>query len=512
MTSASFSHVTIPSLIARHGRARSAGIAFVDGDEQWSWMEFDRLVNRVAHGLAERGVRGRRIGLLSPGSVWAYAVYFGVLRAGGVITPISPMWTSDMLGRVVADASVDLLFASPTHSTLVDAIRAASPNLDVVIDEGLDNLFADCAPTDPGIDVRFESPYSVIYSSGTTGTPKGIVHSHGARFAMATELTARFRATPTSRHVLVIPPFSNGSNLILLPAVLAGGTTILLRSFTIDAFLDVVERHRPTHVFMVPTQFHLVVQSERSDLVDWSCFEAFITAGAPMPPTLRQAVLERLGPNLFELWGLTEGVGTTISPEEARAHPGSVGTVWPGVDIRLIDDQGGEVLGGVGEIVGRTAMLMDGYLGDPEATAATQWRSPEGEIYLRTGDLGEFDQDGYLRIRGRRKDMIISGGLNVYPADIEAALLEHPAVADAAVFGVADPKWGETPVAYVVASMSGVDAENVRREVNARLATPQRLSAIVAYDDDLPRNALGKVLKEQLRAHFASAGRHERVQ
>lgn len=497
--------ITLPSLIAAHGRVHGDKPLFIEGDATMTWRQFDRTTNRIANGLWRMGKRkGERIGLLAFNTIFAYCAFFGIVRAGAVAAPLSFLLAPDAILRLIEDAQIRLLFVGKGFEELAKALAAQSGDLTLIHEDEADRLFARDSGDAPPIHPSLDDPYNVIYSSGTTGVPKGIVHSHMARFWMANNMETAFRANASSKLIVTTPPFSNGTNICLLPALFHGATCILMRGFDPKAFCDIVARHRPTHAFMVPTQYQGIVDCPDAEHVDWSCFVALITGGAPMPKQLRQRVIEMAGERLFELWGLTEGVGTYIFPEEMAGHAGSVGRVPPGVDLRLIDQDGREAASGeAGEIVGRSPMVMDGYFNRDDANAEAQWVAADGTVYLRTGDIGQFDADGFLWIRGRSKDMIISGGLNVYPADIEAVLIEHPLVSDSTVFGIAHPKWGETPVGYYIAAPGGeTAAEEIREWANARLSKTQRLQELRPHTGDFPRNALGKVLKGQLAERF----------
>ena len=222
---------------------------------------------------------------------------------------------------------------------------------------------------------------------------------------------------------------------------------------------------------------------------------------------LRERFVARAGPCLMELYGVTEGVGTTIKPLETLRKPGSVGLPAFGTELKIVADDGREVPNGeVGEIVGRTSAVMRGYHNRPEADRDATWWAPDGLPYLRTGDMGRLDADGYLYIVDRKKDMILSGGLNVYPSDIESIVQGHSAVRDASVVGLPHEKWGEVPVAFVVARKdSALDPDALLAWCNERLSKHQRLHRIVVVEGDLPRNALGKVLKNELRARLETS-------
>ena len=311
---------------------------------------------------------------------------------------------------------------------------------------------------------------------------------------------------------MTTPPYTNGSWMMVLPALVSGSELILTAKFDTQEVFDVAAKHAPTHAFFVPTQFQALVDARDYSARLFEPFRCLITAGAPMPEKLKQRILEDAPGRLYELWGLTEVVATINSPWELHDFSNSVGRPLPFSEIRLIDESEQEiVLPGTGEIVARSQSQMLGYWVQPALNEAIRWLDRDGNSFMRTGDVGEIDAQGRLYIRGRIKDMIISGGINVYPADIEDRLREHPAVGDAAVISVADDKWGETPVAFVrLRENAQTDGPSIIEWSKDRLAKFQRLSDVVVSEADFPRNTLGKVLKNDLRDQYESFAKRRR--
>jgi acyl-CoA synthetase (AMP-forming)/AMP-acid ligase II len=254
---------------------------------------------------------------------------------------------------------------------------------------------------------------------------------------------------------------------------------------------------------MVPTQYIVTLAHSKFDDYDLGSLEVTLSAGSPLRLDTKKEILERFGPGLHELYGCSEGTATMLKPERMLDKFASVGTPVLGFDMRVVGDDDTELpWGETGEIVGYGAGLMKEYYKRPEETAAAIWRGPGGRSYVRTGDIGRFDADGFLYIVDRKKDMIISGGFNVFPTDIEAVLGGHDDVLDVTVIGIAHEKWGETPLALVIrAEGAASSAEELKDWANARLAKPQRLSGL-EFREDFPRNVLGKVLKRELRAEY----------
>jgi acyl-CoA synthetase (AMP-forming)/AMP-acid ligase II len=282
-----------------------------------------------------------------------------------------------------------------------------------------------------------------------------------------------------------------------------------MRKFDTLGYLQLAERARATHTMLVPVQYQRLMAMADFGRFDLSSFRMKFSTSAPFSVALKADVLARWPGGLVEFYGMTEGGGTCLL--EAHLHPDKLHTVGrpaPGTDMRLIDEAGRELPAGVadttGEVVGHSPGMMVGYHGRPEATREAEWFDATGKRFIRTGDIGRFDADGFLILMDRRKDMIISGGFNIYPSDLEAQLREHPAVAEVAVVGVPSEQWGETPVAFVVpAPGTAADADEIREWANGRLGKTQRLAAVRVVGA-LPRSAIGKVLKRELRDAWAA--------
>jgi acyl-CoA synthetase (AMP-forming)/AMP-acid ligase II len=278
-----------------------------------------------------------------------------------------------------------------------------------------------------------------------------------------------------------------------------------MRSFDPLLFLDLVRREKCTHAFLVPTQFIRIMEHPDFADCDTSSLEILLSAAAPLSKSTKLEILEKFPKSkLVELYGLTEGISTVLRPNEQLLKIGSVGKPRLGGDIRIIDVDGQELpRGEAGEIVGSSISMMTGYYGDPERTREAFWRDSRGRLFLKTGDIGKLDEGGYLYIIDRKKDLIISGGINIFPSDIEAVILSHPDVAEVAVIGIPHREWGEVPVAVVVKKNMELTTseEKLREWTNERLASYQRLAA-VEFRAFLPRNDLGKILKVDLKKGY----------
>ena len=350
---------------------------------------------------------------------------------------------------------------------------------------------------------RSDAPFNIIYSSGTTGAPKGIVHPQGLRTAQVAR-SSRLGYGVDSVTLLATPLYSNITLTGLYPTLALGGTVVLMPKFDAAEYLRLAQAWRVTQTVLVSVQYQRILALPGFDAYDLSAFQLKIAVGAPSSAALKAEILRRWPGGLVDLYGLTEGGGTCMLM--AHEHPDKLHTVGqpaPGHELRVIDDAGNPLPAGqVGEVVGHSPIMMTGYHRLPDATRAAEWHDAAGKRFIRTGDLGSFDADGFLTLVDRKKDMIISGGFNIYPSDIEAVLVQHADVADGSVVGVPSSRWGETPVAFVVLHDGAVcDAAAMLDWVNQRVGKTQRIAA-VEFVHALPRGPVGKVLKRELRERY----------
>ena len=496
---------TVAALVREHAQRQPHRPALCDDQRELSYAQLDALMDRVAAALQRDGVLpGESIAICAHSSVHYAALFLGALRAGVVVAPLAPSAGREALTSMLHDAGAQWLFLDSAAQDLVPPSLATTRCVWLCgTSAGIrfeDWLAAEGAQPQ-AVEVSPESPFNIIYSSGTTGTPKGIVQSHGMRWAHVQRGSA-YGYSPETRTILATPLYSNTTLVVFFPTLGFGGCVQLMPKFDAARYLQLAGQHRATHTMLVPVQYQRIMALPQFGAHELSAFQFKFCTSAPFSAALKADVLARWPGGLIEFYGMTEGGGTCILV--AHEHPDKLHTVGrPAAtsDMRLIDEAGRELPpGAIGEVVGHSPGMMTGYHRQPGLTREAEWFDAAGKRFIRTGDVGRFDDDGFLTLLDRRKDMIISGGFNIYPSDLEAVLRQHPAVEDVAVTGVPSEQWGETPVAFVRRRPgSQGEAAQIMAWYNARAGKTQRLAAL-HFIAELPRSAIGKVLKRELRA------------
>ena len=497
---------TLPDLVRAHAAERPEDIAAADPARRLSWSELDATIDRIAVRLQADGlVKGDRTAIAGLNSVEQMAAILGTLRAGGVAGLITNSATGEQMAAMIADTGARHLFLDTAAAASLDG-QAVTATDRIAMDGGdagtpLAAWMAPEGARPAPVDIRPEDGFNIIYSSGTTGTPKGIVHSHAMRWQHIQRGVPAYG--PQAVTILSTPLYSNTTMASFLPTVGSGGRVVLMKKFDAHGFLELAARERATNTMLVPVQYRRIMALEDFGRFDLSSFVMKYCTSAPFPASLKADVLQRWPGGLVEIYGMTEGGAAFIL--EAHQFPDKLHTVGkpaPGHVAKVIDEDGNELpQGSVGEVVGRSPAMMTGYNNRPDATKAMHWHDAEGNLFYRHGDIGRIDEDGFLTLMDRAKDMIISGGFNIFPSDLEAILNADERVVEATVVGMPSEEWGETPVAFVVLR-DGADAEAVRADCTAKVGKTQRLSGITVVEE-LPRSAIGKVLKRVLRDAYA---------
>ena len=502
---------SLPALIGLHAQHRPLNRAVVLGERSLSYAELASAMERVAARLQCAGlVPGDVIAVCAGTSIEYLLAYLGALRAGVVVAPLAPSATGAHLDAMLANAGARLLFRDADVAAewvLADASMSC-----IALDDSDSGIPWSHWLAEGGdgparaIKPQPDWPFNLIYSSGTTGVPKGIIQSWGMRWAHIKRAKINGYG-PDTVSLSATPLYSNTTLVAALPTLGMGGTLVLMRKFDAEEYLCLAQQEGATHTMLVPVQYQRLMSFAGFDAADLSRLTTKFCTSAPFKAALKAEVLRRWPGELVEYYGMTEGgVSCELHCHRYPDKLHTVGRPRDGVDVRFINEAGQELAPGeAGEIVGRSSAMMTGYYRLPDKTREAEWFDAAGQRFIRTGDVGRLDEEGFLVLGDRKKDMIISGGFNIYPSDIEQVLLQHPQVQECAVVGVASAQWGETPVAYAVLrpDESASPAE-MQAWLNSRVGKTQRVSALILVPQ-LPRSEIGKVLKRELREQYGQS-------
>jgi long-chain acyl-CoA synthetase len=468
-----------------------------------SYAALDARSNQIAQGLVAAGVRsGDRVAVLDRNRMEHSEVMFAAAKLGATYLPINWRLAVDEVAYILGDSGASVVFVGGGLRPLLDGVSTAPTVIDLDAEFA---SWADAHPaTDPAVDPAPGDTALQMYTSGTTGLPKGVLLSHG-NLCNAAALGASWGMTEDTVALACMPLFHMSGTSWSFVCLFHGGTVVLLRDPDPARVLEAVATERITHALLVPAVIQMVLAHPDATSTDFSSLRRMVYGGSPIAPDVLAGALATFGCDFMQLYGLTEstGLGTVLDPADHLGDPRllrSVGKPASGVELRVVEPATGDDarIGDVGEVWLRSASTMTGYWHNQAASDEVL----VGEGWLRTGDAGYLEPDGFLFLHDRVKDMIVSGGENVYPAEVERVLREHPAVADVAVVGVPHERWGETVKAVVVlaASHAGEPAELIgfTRERLAHYKCPTS----VDFVDDLPRNASGKVLKREVREPY----------
>lgn len=506
--------LVLGEILARNARREPDRVALVFGEASLTFAELDRRVNQLANALAARGVgRGDQVAVLMYNSLEVVESFFACQKLGACPVPVNFRLAPSELSYILEDSeSVGLLTDGQLTSLALeataglDAVRFVATTGDVLPgSESYEELLAGGPPEAPDVDVSEDDLAFLMYTSGTTGRPKGAMLTHQNLVMNTINWSIEMEARPGDIWLSGLPLFHIGGVNGILPFIYVAGTSVITPSTNFDPLesLRLLAKHRATMCYFVPTQWQQICSLSEAQDIDTSVLRKALWGASQAPPSTLE-LLVRTFPSvgIVNAFGQTEMSSNTcfLKADDAVRKMGSVGLPAVNVEVRIVDEEGNDVaVGEVGEIVYRGPTVMKGYFNKPDATADA-FRGG----WFHSGDLVRQDDEGFIYVVDRVKDMIISGGENIYPAEVERAVERHPAVREVAVVGVSHPRWVETPVAVVVVEGDErPEPQEIIDFVKGDLASYKKPSAVV-YVDELPRNASGKILKRNLRDEFGT--------
>lgn len=503
----------LDTLLTRHARYRPNHVAVVFEGDAITWSHMNRRVNRLINALHGIGLgKGDKLAMVLDNSIAVLELYHAAAKGGFVAVPLSPLLRGTGLSNLINDSDAQAVFVMSRLVDHLDPVRESLRTVDAarffVVGgqaEGYvsyEDLTAAASDDEPApVAIAGHDPYNIIYSSGTTGSPKGIIHTHQVREAYCTGFAASYRIAPESVILHSGSLVFNGSFLTLMPHFYTGARFVLMPGFDAARMIDLMASESVTHVMVVPSQIIELLRFDAFDASHLPDLQMVCSVGAPLHLHHKEEFGRRLPRRFHELYGLTEGFVTILDRDDFASKPGSVGIPPPLYEMRIVDDDGNELrLGEVGEIIGRGPITMPGYHKRPDLTADTI-----RDGWLATGDLGYVDEDGFLYLVDRKKDLIISGGVNVYPRDIEEIVIQHADVRDVAVFGAPHPTWGEHPVAAVqLRTGAQTLPEELLEWTNARVEARYQKVGEIFVLDEFPLSVAGKTLRRIIRDDYTN--------
>ena len=480
-------------------------------NQRYTFTELNNRANQCCNALLSLGLeRGDRVAMLAHNGHEFFESFFGPAKAGLVLMPLNWRLTADELAFILKDGGAGTIIFNADFAPVVEKIRAMGEagsdikNWICIGEEKPDfassyeKVLADSSTAEPTEKAGEDDNLFIMYTSGTTGNPKGVVHTHSTVFWALLTLANTAEIHLSDKYLILLPLFHVGALSPMIGSVYKGNTLVILRNFDPEKTWSLIESEQVNTTMAVPAMLGFMLQVPDFQRFDWSSLRAISSGAAPLPVTTINAYMEN-GIEIHQVYGMTETCGPAclIGPDDATRKIGSTGKSFFHTEVRIADAGGNELpRGEAGEVQVRAPHNMKEYWNRPEATAETVV-----DGWLHTGDVAVMDEEGFVTIQDRIKDMIISGGENVYPAEIENVLLAHPGIADAAVIGQDSPKWGESPLAVIVASDETLTEAEVLEHCKAKLAR-FKLPKGAVFVKTIPRNPSGKVLKRVLREEY----------
>ena len=501
---------TIGDMLTRSAREFPDKVAIICDGRQVTYLELNSRVNQLAHGFSRSGVnRGSRVAILMYNSIELVEIYFALAKVGIVVIPVNFRLTDSELFYIIEDSDAATLISGEEFESTVNQLRSQLSKVDTFITVEKEpqktgrfySLYHNQPDHEPDIKVRPEDESFIIYTSGTTGKPKGVILTHQSHFWNTINYTIAYQMEESDVELALTPMFHSSTIGRIFTYVFTGATFITSKRFAPVQAMEVITQHKVTSITQTPTMYASLLDLKYKDCYDTSSVKRIVSGAAPVSPGMKDK-LNQIFPHagIFDLYGLTEASpGVTIMrPNDPPEKTASVGKPMMSVKIKIIDEDGRELPSGkTGEIICRGPNVMKGYYNNPIATKEVL---KEGWLY--TGDIGRVDQDGYLYLIGRKKELIISGGENIYPAEVEAALCQHPLILEAAIIGVPDEYWGESVKAIVVPKPGKALTEQEVIEYCKSWLAGYKKPKSVDFVDALPKNAVGKVMKEELLKRY----------
>ena len=490
---------------------RKEALFDVASDQRFTYSELNARANQACHALQAKGLgKGDRVALLAYNGHEFLESFFGPAKAGVVVMPLNWRLTADELSFILKDGGATVLVFDADFAAVVEQIRskeAAGSDIEHWIcigddkpdyAEDYESLLAEQSSQEPEEKAIADDNLFIMYTSGTTGNPKGVVHTHNTVLWALLTLSNTADIHFTDRYLVLLPLFHVGALTPMIASIYKGNSMVILRNFDPQKTWSLIEEEQINTTLAVPAMLGFMLQVPDLQRFDWSSLRYITSGAAPLPVTTINAFLE-LGIEVHQVFGMTETCGPAclIGPDDAVNKVGSTGKSFFHTRVRIVDESGNDLPAGeAGEILVQGPHIMKEYWNRPEATAETLVNG-----WLHTGDIAVQDEEGFVTIQDRMKDMIISGGENVYPAEIENVLLQHPAISDAAIIGQDSAKWGESPLAVIVRQEETLTEAEVLAHCQGKLAR-FKLPKEVVFLDVIPRNPSGKILKRILRDQF----------